>query len=248
MSRILAACAVLAMLAAACHQPLTHSDDNGNCEEGNKRLAYAGAEPEPGDPNLEPDHGLALVPALDPLEDYVCDKTFDDPVVIPTADQTEYYVSPDGDDREGVPGTESEPWRTIGHAATEVTAGSTVIVKAGDYYPTEQIVLANSGANGRPDCVPIRGAPRGEDPRPWLPSYWQELRAHRRLLLPGHHLSGHWCPRSCNPVRGPERHHRATRTTHQDYEQPGTETFPPRRSAFGVDPGSAFRRQNAMTS
>jgi len=44
---------------------------------------------------------------------------------------TETFVSPTGDD--GQPGTESQPWQTIQHAADTVQPGDTVTVRAGTY-------------------------------------------------------------------------------------------------------------------
>jgi hypothetical protein len=55
-----------------------------------------------------------------------------------------YYVSPTGND--GNPGTAAAPWRTISKAAGTLTAGSTVIVKAGTYY--ESLVPTHSGTAG----------------------------------------------------------------------------------------------------
>ncbi len=42
-----------------------------------------------------------------------------------------YYVDPAGDDSD--PGTELEPWETVGHAATTAVAGDTVIFEDGTY-------------------------------------------------------------------------------------------------------------------
>jgi hypothetical protein len=55
-----------------------------------------------------------------------------------------YYVSPSGNDAN--PGTAAAPWRTVSKAAGTVTAGATVIVKAGTYY--ESLVPARSGTAG----------------------------------------------------------------------------------------------------
>jgi parallel beta-helix repeat protein len=54
-----------------------------------------------------------------------------------------YYVSPDGDDSN--PGTQSEPWKTIGKAASTLVAGDTVYIRTGTYY--ERVVLENSGSS-----------------------------------------------------------------------------------------------------
>ena len=53
-----------------------------------------------------------------------------------------YYVSPTGNDSN--PGTEAQPFRTIGKAATVVQPGSTVYIKAGTYR--EQVAATLSGA------------------------------------------------------------------------------------------------------
>lgn len=53
-----------------------------------------------------------------------------------------YYVAPTGDDAN--PGTLSQPWRTIQHAADSVNAGDTVFVRGGVY--TETVFLERSGS------------------------------------------------------------------------------------------------------
>ncbi len=55
-----------------------------------------------------------------------------------------YYVAPDGSD--DYPGTEAQPWQTIGRAASTLTAGDTVYVKAGTYR--EQVAPQHSGSEG----------------------------------------------------------------------------------------------------
>ena len=64
----------------------------------------------------------------------------------PTASGGPYYVSPTGDDAS--PGTVTEPWATVQHAAETLVAGETVYIRGGTYY--ENIELASSGnaANG----------------------------------------------------------------------------------------------------
>jgi PKD repeat protein len=57
---------------------------------------------------------------------------------------TTYYVSPTGSDSS--PGTEALPWRTIQKAATTVSAGDTVYVRAGTYR--EAVRITRSGAPG----------------------------------------------------------------------------------------------------
>jgi hypothetical protein len=52
-----------------------------------------------------------------------------------------YYVAPGGDD--GNPGTLSQPWKTIQHAAETLVAGDTVLIRAGVY--NERVEPANSG-------------------------------------------------------------------------------------------------------
>lgn len=55
-----------------------------------------------------------------------------------------YYVSPAGNDANN--GSSTTPWKTLAKAAGTVTAGSTVIVKAGTYY--ESLIPAHSGTAG----------------------------------------------------------------------------------------------------
>jgi hypothetical protein len=55
-----------------------------------------------------------------------------------------YYVAPNGNDSN--PGSESQPWRTIQHAANTLQAGETVLVKEGTY--SEYVRPANSGTPG----------------------------------------------------------------------------------------------------
>ena len=55
-----------------------------------------------------------------------------------------YYVAPSGNDSN--PGTLSEPWQTIQHAADTLVAGDTVHIRAGTYH--ERVVPANSGSEG----------------------------------------------------------------------------------------------------
>jgi hypothetical protein len=61
---------------------------------------------------------------------------------------TDYYVSPSGDD--GNPGTASEPWLTLGHAASVVVAGDTVHVEPGTYLLSSQLTLGASGVHESP--------------------------------------------------------------------------------------------------
>ncbi|MGB4805448.1 MAG: right-handed parallel beta-helix repeat-containing protein, partial [Anaerolineae bacterium] len=55
-----------------------------------------------------------------------------------------YYVATTGADSN--PGTEALPWRTIQHAADTVSAGDTVLVRAGVYH--EAVRITHSGAAG----------------------------------------------------------------------------------------------------
>ncbi len=57
-----------------------------------------------------------------------------------------YYVAKNGSDSNS--GSASAPWLTIGHAALEATAGSTVYVGAGTY--SESVLFANSGTSSAP--------------------------------------------------------------------------------------------------
>lgn len=73
------------------------------------------------------------------------------------AQGTTYYVDnghPSASDSN--PGTESEPWLTIQHAADVATAGDTVVVKAGSYW--ERVVPQNSGTVGH--RITFRAEPR----------------------------------------------------------------------------------------
>jgi hypothetical protein len=57
-----------------------------------------------------------------------------------------YYVAKTGSDTNN--GSASAPWLTIGHAALEAQAGSTVYVEAGTY--NESVLFANSGTSTAP--------------------------------------------------------------------------------------------------
>jgi hypothetical protein len=57
-----------------------------------------------------------------------------------------YYVAKTGSDSNS--GSASSPWLTIGHAALEAQAGSTVYVEAGTY--NESVAFANSGTSSAP--------------------------------------------------------------------------------------------------
>jgi len=60
---------------------------------------------------------------------------------------TTYYVAKTGDDSN--PGTEAQPWLTIGKAAATLTAGDTALVKEGTYNESG-ITPANSGTTNNP--------------------------------------------------------------------------------------------------
>ena len=55
-----------------------------------------------------------------------------------------YYLAPTGNHAN--PGTLSEPWRTIQHAAGALVAGDTVYIRVGTYH--ERVFPANSGSDG----------------------------------------------------------------------------------------------------
>ena len=59
----------------------------------------------------------------------------------PTVSGVTYYVSPSGDDAS--PGTITDPWATIQHAAEVLVAGDTLFIRGGTY--NESIEVANSG-------------------------------------------------------------------------------------------------------
>jgi hypothetical protein len=59
------------------------------------------------------------------------------------AGATNRYVSPSGSD--SAAGTQSQPWRTIQHAANTCAAGDTIYVRAGTYH--EALTITRSGAS-----------------------------------------------------------------------------------------------------
>ncbi len=63
-----------------------------------------------------------------------------------TAGGSTYYVATDGLNTN--PGTESQPWRTIQHAADEVETGDTVYIRAGRYH--ERVEPSASGTANAP--------------------------------------------------------------------------------------------------
>ena len=68
-----------------------------------------------------------------------------------------YYVSPGGND--AWPGTESQPWASIDHAATMMAPGDTVLIRGGEYH--EWVETRYSGLDGAP--ITFRAYP-GEAP------------------------------------------------------------------------------------
>jgi hypothetical protein len=59
---------------------------------------------------------------------------------------TTYYVAPGGNDT--WPGTETQPWASIDHAATIMQAGDTVLIRGGEYH--ERVETRYSGSVGAP--------------------------------------------------------------------------------------------------
>jgi hypothetical protein len=75
----------------------------------------------------------------------------DEPITFTTLPQnaapTVYYVAPDGDDaRSGL--DRKTAWRSIGHAATKVNVGDTVLIAGGKYF--ERIRIRATGEAGSP--------------------------------------------------------------------------------------------------
>ena len=62
-------------------------------------------------------------------------------VAVSAATTGTYYVDPNGDD--SASGSQTQPWRTVQHAASLAKPGDTVLVSAGVYR--EQIKLSRSG-------------------------------------------------------------------------------------------------------
>lgn len=57
-----------------------------------------------------------------------------------------FYVAPGGNDAD--PGTQAQPWRTVGKAAATLQPGETVLLRAGTYH--ERVVAERSGTAGAP--------------------------------------------------------------------------------------------------
>jgi Protein of unknown function (DUF1565) len=67
---------------------------------------------------------------------------------------TSFYVSPNGSDTN--PGTQTEPWRTIQHAADVAQAGSTINVRGGVY---EELVTIKSSGNATDGYITFQSYP-----------------------------------------------------------------------------------------
>ncbi len=65
-------------------------------------------------------------------------------ILVVSAFSANYYVATTGDD--GDPGTSGEPWLTITYAETQVSAGDTVFIAAGNY--AETVTIDVSGSSG----------------------------------------------------------------------------------------------------
>lgn len=74
-------------------------------------------------------------------------------LVLSCAEAQTYYVAKTGSDTNN--GSASAPWLTIGHAALEAQAGSTVYVEAGTY--NESVLFANSGTSSAPIVINGQG-------------------------------------------------------------------------------------------
>ena len=60
-----------------------------------------------------------------------------------------YFVAPNGNDNS--PGTEAKPFKTIQRGAKALSAGDTLLVKAGTYV--EQISVSDSGTKNNPITI-----------------------------------------------------------------------------------------------
>jgi hypothetical protein len=65
-----------------------------------------------------------------------------------------YWVSTAGSDAN--PGTQTQPWRTVNHAASAASPGSTVVIMGGSYG--EDVKLSTSGATASPTTFQANGA------------------------------------------------------------------------------------------
>ena len=76
-----------------------------------------------------------------------------------------YYVAPDGDDAN--PGTESEPWRSIQHAAGQAVPGSTVFVRGGTYRERVDVLVSGSARQARSSSGTTLANARSSTARVW---------------------------------------------------------------------------------
>jgi hypothetical protein len=58
-----------------------------------------------------------------------------------------YWVAPPPQGDDGNPGTSSQPWATLQHAADQVVAGDTVLVRSGDYVGAQLTTSGTAGAS-----------------------------------------------------------------------------------------------------
>jgi hypothetical protein len=87
---------------------------------------------------------LALLVCIAPLIQTPQPATL--PTAIDTSSLAAFYVAPGGDDAN--PGTESQPWASIQHAADVLQAGDTVYVRAGTYAEDVEIHVSGSEMEG----------------------------------------------------------------------------------------------------
>ena len=88
-----------------------------------------------------------------------------------------HFVAPDGDD--GGPGTEAQPWRTLGRATRDLVPGDTLELRGGSYYERDlQLGIAGTAAQpitlrNRAGETPVLDGGlrqfRGADNGDWLP-------------------------------------------------------------------------------
>jgi parallel beta-helix repeat protein len=73
-----------------------------------------------------------------------------------TAEGMTYYVDPAGNDANN--GSQANPWKTIRHAASVVSAGDTVLINPGTYPVSQQISITTSGTASNPIIFRGNGA------------------------------------------------------------------------------------------
>lgn len=76
------------------------------------------------------------------------DRTSATKIQVPTLPRLLRFVSPDGDDQG--PGTEAQPWRTIGHAFERAYSGQLVYVRGGVYHEQIEGIKTHLGTPTRP--------------------------------------------------------------------------------------------------